>query len=56
MIELEINEEGRTYCEVYIKAFDSQVMKPVFFKIDTGADFSTISKGVLNALGYLTVG
>ena len=52
MIELEISKEGRAYCEVYIKPFDSQTMKPVFFKIDTGADYSTISKDVLHTLGY----
>ena len=52
MIEIEITEEGRAYCEVYIKPFDSPTMRPVFFKVDTGADFSTISKGVLYALGY----
>ena len=52
MIKLEIDNSGRTYCEVYIKPHNSLIMKCVFFKIDTGADFSTISKSVLSDFGY----
>jgi len=39
-------------CDVYIKQYESPLMQATEFKIDTGADFSTISKDALFKLGY----
>jgi len=52
MPKLEIPETGRIVCDVQIKPYNTSLMEPVDFKIDTGADFSTISKSKLFALGY----
>ena len=54
MTKIKIPESGRIECEVHIKPYDSHLMRAVRFKIDTGADFSTISKSTLNMLGYST--
>ena len=52
MPKLKIPETGRVECRVHIKPYTSSLMEPVDFKIDTGADFSTISKSTLHTLGY----
>jgi len=54
MTKINIPESGRIECEVHIKPYDSHLMRAVMFKIDTGADFSTISRSALNILGYST--
>lgn len=52
MVKIAIPESGRVECRVHIKPYDSHLMRAVRFKIDTGADFSTISKSALHRLGY----
>ena len=52
MIELKIPDSGRMLCEINIKRCDSPLMQAFEFKVDTGADFSTISKETLYKLGY----
>ena len=52
MPKVALRESGRIECEVRIKPFDSSLMENVRFKVDTGADFSTISKSALYKLGY----
>ena len=52
MPKLRILESGRIVCNVKIRPYDSPILRVVEFKIDTGADFSTISKETLHALGY----
>ena len=42
----------RVYIPINIKPLDDTTMKPLGFKVDTGADFTTISKENLYALGY----
>lgn len=54
-IELEkikMPDSGRIICRVLIRPFDSPIMMRFLYKIDTGADFSTISKDALCELGY----
>ena len=45
-------ELGRVYLRIAIKPFDSVTLSPVRFKVDTGADSSTISKNRLHQLGF----
>jgi len=52
MVELDIESSGRTFCPIYISRFNSAEMIPINFKIDTGADFTTISKSTLCKLNY----
>ena len=52
MPKLAIPESGRIECRVSIKPYDSLLMKDIKFKVDTGADFSTISKSALRDLGF----
>ena len=52
MVKIAIPDTGRIECIVQIKPYDAYLMEPIRFKIDTGADFSTISKSVLHELGY----
>ena len=52
MPKLSMPESGRIVCNVKIRPHDSPILRVVEFKIDTGADFSTISKETLYALGY----
>lgn len=48
-----LSQEGRAIVDVNIKPFDSNKLCPVDFKIDTGADITTIDKNILiNELGY----
>jgi len=37
---------------VKVRPYNSPILRVLEFKIDTGADFSTISKETLYALGY----
>ena len=43
---------GRVFLPVYLKPHDGTIMELVDMKVDTGADFTTLSKEVLNDLGY----
>ena len=47
-----LSDEGRSYIPIYIKPCDETVLSPVRFKVDTGADLTTISKQTLKQLGY----
>jgi predicted aspartyl protease len=46
------SEYGRVYLPIEIKPNDAVIMSPVKFKVDTGADGTTISKNDLFDLGY----
>jgi len=52
MPKLKIPKSGRIACKVNIRPYDSPILQDIDFKIDTGADFSTISKDTLYDLGY----
>jgi len=52
MPKFDFSEFGRVYVEINIKQQDSIAMPPVRFKVDTGADKTTISKEDLVVLGY----
>ena len=47
-----ISPEGRGMVEVHLKPMNGLILKPIDFKLDTGADVTTISKATLNDLGY----
>ena len=49
----DLSKEGRAYIQIHIKPYDNLELKGIDFKVDTGADMTTISKEVLtNELGY----
>ena len=52
MNKIEFSEFGRVYVPIDIKPINTVTMLPVRFKVDTGADTSTISKPELWRLGY----
>ena len=52
MAKFNFSEYGRVYCPIYIKPMDDTTLSSVRFKVDTGADNTTISKEVLIELGY----
>jgi len=52
MISIGFNEHGRVFVPIHVKPLDDISMVPVVFKVDTGADMSTISKVDLENLGY----
>jgi predicted aspartyl protease len=52
MIEVDFSEYARVYIDIKIKPQDDIVLSPVVFKVDTGADTTTISKLSLEKLGY----
>ena len=52
MIKINFAEYKRVYIPINIKPYDSTVLFPERFKVDTGADKTTISKLALNRLGY----
>ncbi|MCL2171548.1 MAG: retropepsin-like domain-containing protein [Defluviitaleaceae bacterium] len=49
---IDFSEHGRVYVDIHIKPIDDITMMPLPFKVDTGADISTISKSRLFDLGY----
>ena len=51
-MKIDFSEFGRVYMQVYLKPQDDITLFPVRFKVDTGADTSTISKLDLLGLGY----
>jgi|GEM_PF-3289249 len=52
MPKFEFSEYGRVYVPIHMKPLDSVTLSPVEFKVDTGADTTTISKDALIGLGY----
>ena len=52
MTKIDFAEHGRVYLRMDIKPQDDTLMSPVRFKVDTGADNTTISKANLIKLGY----
>lgn len=52
MLKFSFSEYGRVYVPIDIKPIDSVVLSPNVFKVDTGADTTTISKDTLIKLGY----
>jgi len=52
MPKLFIPASGRIVCNVKIRPYNSPILRNFEFKIDTGADISTISKETLYSLGY----
>ena len=55
MIEFAFGNHGRVFLPINIKPLNGITMSPVDFKVDTGADFTTISKVHLQILGYSKV-
>ncbi|MCL2015738.1 MAG: retroviral-like aspartic protease family protein [Defluviitaleaceae bacterium] len=47
-----ISPEGRGIIDVFLKPLNEVILEPKDFKLDTGADITTISKETLNELGY----
>jgi len=52
MTKFDYSEYGRVYVSINIKPYDDILMSPVEFKVDTGADKTTISKEDLVGLGF----
>ena len=52
MTRFSFSEYGRVYVSIYMKPHDDITLYPIDFKVDTGADFTTISKVSLEELGY----
>jgi hypothetical protein len=52
MINFNFGDRGRVFLPVYIKPLVDVIMRRFVFKVDTGADMSTISKADLADLGY----
>jgi predicted aspartyl protease len=52
MDKFDFKEHGRAYVPIYIKPYDKITLSDIAFKVDTGADASTISKADLIILGY----
>ena len=53
---IDFAEYRRVYLPVYIKPLEGSAMRSVDFKVDTGADSSTISKEKLYELGLMSTG
>lgn len=52
MLEFGFSEYGRVYVPIHMKPLDGVTLSPIEFKVDTGADTTTISKYALGVLGY----
>ncbi|MCL2187350.1 MAG: retropepsin-like domain-containing protein [Defluviitaleaceae bacterium] len=52
MTSIEFEKYGRVFINIYAKPVDDNIMLPIQFKVDTGADMSTIAKADLARLGY----
>jgi hypothetical protein len=52
MDSYDFQEYGRVYLSIDIKPNDDVILYPIEFKVDTGADSTTISKSALTRLGY----
>ena len=47
-----LSPEGRAILDMNLKPLNGVILQPKPFKLDTGADVTTISKSTLNDLGY----
>ena len=47
-----LSDEGRSFIPIYMKPYNDITLSQVRFKVDTGADLTTISKQELVYLGY----
>jgi hypothetical protein len=54
MPKFKFEEYGRVYLRIFIKPLSDITLLPVKFKVDTGADRTTVSKNTLEYLGYKT--
>ena len=52
MDRIKFSERSRVYIPIYIKPLNDITMKPLRFKVDTGADSTTVSKIWLHKLGF----
>ncbi|MDR0220831.1 MAG: retropepsin-like domain-containing protein [Lachnospiraceae bacterium] len=52
MAEVKLNENGFAFIRVFIKDKSEPTMLPLSFKVDSGANCTTISRSVLTKLGY----
>ena len=52
MADFKFAKFGAVFIPIEIKPLDSVTMRPIMFKVDTGADTTTISKSNLMLLGY----
>jgi len=50
--KIELSKLGAAHIGIYFKPTHTATMERVYFKLDTGADVSTISKVDLDELGY----
>ena len=51
-LEYKLDKDGRALLKVKIKPFNKFILQPYVYKIDTGADWSAISRTTLSAMGY----
>ena len=52
MRSFDLQRYGRAFLSIDIKPADDTTMRPIDFKVDTGADYTTISKVILTRIGY----
>ena len=52
MNKIKLSEEGRAHIPVNMKLYNDSLLEKVIFKLDTGADLTTINKKDLVILGY----
>ncbi|MDR0220828.1 MAG: hypothetical protein LBI54_05420, partial [Lachnospiraceae bacterium] len=52
MAEARIDNDGFTFIEVFLKHRSKPTMYPQYFKVDSGANCTTISRRALSILGY----
>ena len=52
MVSFDLRKYGRAFLSIDIKPSDDNTMRPIYFKVDTGADHTTISKVALTRIGY----
>ena len=50
--KISLNQDGFAFIEVFIRPFSSLAVQPIEFKVDSGANRTTISSRFLFALGY----
>jgi len=52
MESVRLSSEGIAHVEMHVKPFNQLALRPISFKLDTGAGITTISKEALSSLGY----
>ena len=52
MTEFDFEEYGRVYVPINIKPQNDTILTPIEFKVDTGADHTTVAKSALKRIGY----